>query len=106
MNPNYLAMVRGIRELHRLIAAGKDDSPEADAVRDATDAPWQALSEAERQRVGNLSEDLYSLAEPPPVPQPLTLEAQSNLNKLLEARKRGEWDEALALLRKWRAHYD
>ena len=40
MNPNYLAMVRGVRELHLLMAEGKDDSPEADAIRDATDAPW------------------------------------------------------------------
>jgi hypothetical protein len=51
MNPNYVAMLRGTRELHRLLAAGKDDSPEADAIRDATDGPWEALSEAERKRV-------------------------------------------------------
>ncbi len=51
MNPNYLAMVRGVRELHRLIAEGKDDSPEADAIRDSTDAPWESLSEIERRRV-------------------------------------------------------
>ena len=37
MNPSYLAMVRGVRELHRLIAEGKDDSPEADTIRDSTE---------------------------------------------------------------------
>ena len=54
LNPNYLAMVRGIREIHQLFAAGKEDSREANAVRDATDDPWESLSEIERQRVRNL----------------------------------------------------
>jgi tetratricopeptide (TPR) repeat protein len=106
MNPNYLAMVRGTRELHQLLAAGKDDSPEADAIRDATDGPWQALSEVERNRVRNLSEDLYSLAEPPPAAQPMNPQAQAKLNEAFEAKERGEWDRALDLLRRWRAHID
>jgi hypothetical protein len=106
MNANYLAMVRGTRELHQLLAAGKDDSPEADAIRDATDGPWAALSEVERDRVGNLSEDLYSLVEPPPAVQPLNPQAQANLTEIFEARQQGEWDKALDLLRRWRAHID
>lgn len=106
MNPDYLAMVRGTRALHRLSAAGKDESPEADAVRDATARPWESLSEIERQRVGNLSEDLYSLDEPPPVAQPITPQAQAKLNDAFEARERGEWDRALDLLRRWRAYVD
>jgi tetratricopeptide (TPR) repeat protein len=106
MNPNYLAMVRGTRELHQLLIAGKDDSPEAEAIRDATDGPWQGLSEVERNRVRNLSEDLYSLVEPPPSPQPMTAEAQAKLLEAFEARQRGEWDKALDLLGQWRAHID
>src|ERR1700730_17094853 len=106
MNPNYLATVRGTRELHRLSAGGKDESPEADAVRDATDDPWESLSEVERQRVRNLSEDLYSLAETPPAAQPMNSQAQAKLNEAIEARQRGEWDRALDLLRRWRAHVD
>ena len=31
-----------------LIDAGRDDSPEADAIRDTMDAPWLAMSQAER----------------------------------------------------------
>jgi tetratricopeptide (TPR) repeat protein len=106
MSPNYLAMVRGTRELHQLLAAGKDDSPEADAIRDATDRPWDALSEVERNRVGNLSEDLYSLVELPPATQPMNSQAQAKLNEAFEAKQRGEWDRALDLLRQWRAYID
>jgi tetratricopeptide (TPR) repeat protein len=106
MNPSYQAMVRGTRELHQLLAAGKDDSPEADAIRDATDGPWEVLSEVERNRVRNLSEDLYSLIEPPPAPQPMNPQAQAKLSEAFEAKQRGEWDRALALLRHWRAHID
>jgi hypothetical protein len=107
MSPNYRAFVRGVRELHQLSVAGKDDdSPEADAIRDATDQPWEALSEVERNRVGNLSEDLHSLVEPPPAPQPMTPQAQAELSEAAEARQRGEWDRALDLLRCRRACID
>jgi len=97
-------MVRGTRELHQLLAAGKDDAPEADAIRDATDGPWRALSEAERNRVRNLSEDLYSLFETPPPAQPPNPQVLTKLNEAYEAKQRGEWDRALDLLRRWRAH--
>jgi len=106
MSPSYLAMVRGTRDLHQLLAAGKDDSPEADAIRDATDGPWQVLSEAERNRIGGLSEDLYSLVEPPPAALPMNPQAQAKLSEAFEARHRGEWDRALNLLRRWRAYID
>jgi tetratricopeptide (TPR) repeat protein len=100
MSPNYRAYARGVRELHQLLAVGKDDSPEADAIRGATDGPWEGLSEVERERVGNLSEDLYSLIEPPPAVQPMTAQAQDDLNQAFEARQRGEWDRALDLIRR------
>jgi tetratricopeptide (TPR) repeat protein len=106
MSTNYRAYVRGVRELHLLSIAGKEDSPEADAVRDATDLPWQALSEIERERAGNLSEDLYSLVEPPPAAQPMNPQAQAKLNEAIEAKERGDWDRALDLLRRWRAYID
>src|SRR5260221_8728536 len=103
MTPSYLVVVRGVRELHQLSVAGKDDSPEADAIRDATDGPWEALSEVERNRVRNLSEDLYSLVEPPPAAQPMNPKSQAKLNETFEATQRGEWDRALELLRRWAA---
>jgi tetratricopeptide (TPR) repeat protein len=106
MNPNYLAMVRGVRELHLLIAEGKGDSPEADAIRDATDAPWESLSEIERRRVRNLSEDLYSLHEPARLDRPTNSQAQSTLVDAIEAQKQGDWDRALDLLRQCESDLD
>jgi len=35
-----------------------------------------------------------------------TPQAQAGLIEALEARQRGEWDRALDLLRRWRAHID
>ena len=92
MNPNYLAMVRGTRELHQLLAAGKEDSPEADAIRDATDGPWQTLSETERGRVRNLSRRPLLPHRTSPPAQPMDAEAQAKLNEAFEARLRGEWE--------------
>jgi tetratricopeptide (TPR) repeat protein len=106
MNPNYLAVVRGVRELHQLSVAGKEDSSDADAIRDVTDHPWEALSEVERNRVRNLSEDLYALVEPPPAARPMNPQAQAKLTEIVEARQRGEWDRALDLVRRWRACID
>lgn len=48
-----------LQELHHLIAAGQDDSNEAEALRAEMDALWYAMDEAERDRFGGLSEDLY-----------------------------------------------
>src|SRR5437879_4699112 len=49
--------------LHALFVNGKEDDPEADAIRDQMDEPWYAMTEQEQERVGGLSEDLYTLAE-------------------------------------------
>ena len=106
LNPNYLAMVRGTRELHQLIAAGEDDTPKADAIRDATDGPWETLSEVERNRIRYLSEDLFSLVEPSPTPQPMTPEAQAHFNQAIEAKQWGEGDRRIDLLRQWCAYID
>jgi hypothetical protein len=63
MNTNYLAMVRGTRELHQLLIAGKDDSPEADALfyghaykLEPTNGNYQAMA-------------LYSLTSPTRLPR-------------------------------------
>jgi tetratricopeptide (TPR) repeat protein len=104
LSPIYLTVVRGIREMHRLIAAGQEDSPAAEALRDATDRPWQALTEVERKRACELSEDLYSITEGPPPARDMNPQAAARLSDAIEARQRGEWDRALELLRRWGAY--
>lgn len=103
MTTAYEEVAQGIRELHRLMIAGRDESPEADAVRDAVDGPWQSLSEAERDRARALSEDLYSVTDSPAGAKSRTgdLASQTHLylSKILEARQRGDLDGALSLLR-------
>jgi tetratricopeptide (TPR) repeat protein len=107
MSAGFLATVRGLRELHQLTAAGRLDSPEADAVRDATDAPWEALTETEKKRVGGLSEDLYSITEPARTAvKELNPQAQARLVDIYQARQRGEWDRVFELLRRWKAYLD
>ena len=55
-----------LRQLHALIAAGQGDSDEADVIRDQTDEPWNAMTEAERNEIRALSEQLYIEAEKRP----------------------------------------
>jgi tetratricopeptide (TPR) repeat protein len=107
MSANYLVTVRGLRELHRLTVTGRQDSPEADAVRDATDLPWQALTEVEKKRLSGLSEDLYSITDPrQAAPRELNPQVQSRLVEVYQARQRGEWDRVLELLRRWATYIE
>jgi hypothetical protein len=49
--------------LHQLSIEGKGNSAEATAACDAMEAPWNAMSRREQERVGGLSEDLYTLQD-------------------------------------------
>ena len=62
-SPHYLAVIHGLFEMYRLAKAGKFDSPEADAIRDAMDGPWELLTEAEQVRAGDLSAELTAILE-------------------------------------------
>ncbi|HEY2154841.1 MAG TPA: hypothetical protein VGH33_04380, partial [Isosphaeraceae bacterium] len=106
MSPAYVQYVRGLHRLHALIREDRDDSPEGDAVRDSMDEPGYALSEAERERVGGLSEDLYSISDPPAEPKPPNPQATRRLMEAAESFHAGELDQALALLRRWGKHLE
>jgi hypothetical protein len=101
---SFRLVAKGLVALHRLIKDRKEDSPEAEAVRDALDAPLKALNRSEKERAQWLSEDLYSVSEPPAptTRKEMTSEAQQQLNEAFEARQSREWDRALTLLRRWR----
>lgn len=102
--PNFRAVVSGFLELHRLRVDGRNDSEEANAVRDALDIPWEGLSPVEEARIAGLSEDLYSISDPLPAGgrPAMSLEAQSQLSEAMEARQQADWDRALAILRRWK----
>lgn len=61
LSPNYLAVIHGLFEMYRLAKEGKFESPEADAIRDAMDGPWNLLSETERQTARELSAALNEI---------------------------------------------
>jgi hypothetical protein len=91
---------RLLLRLHDLIAKGQGDDSEADAVRDDMDSPWHAMTEAEQQRMGGLSEDLYSLAENRPRSVKMFAEERSKWGTAFgSAFESGDWDRALQLLR-------
>jgi hypothetical protein len=56
----YDKMIEKIKELRRLIKEGKDDSSEAEAIRDETDIYWESFSEIEKQSIRDLAEKLYN----------------------------------------------
>ena len=100
-NSSYRAEIRAILQLHRLWLEGKGESAEADAFRDATDGPWELLSDAERKRLRGLSEDLNAISEQSSndAASLMDSQAQAKLVEASEARQRGEWDLALDTLR-------
>ena len=92
---------RLLLRLHDLIAKGQGDSPEADAVRDRMDGPWHALTEAEQELLGGLSEDLYALAEGNPRSVRMSAEERRQWGQEFRtAFEAGAWDRALVLLRR------
>ncbi|EAQ81758.1 tetratricopeptide repeat protein [Blastopirellula marina] len=107
-SPAFNQVAKGMIELHRLMKEGKDDSPEADAVRDAMDAPYAELNKQERERIGWLSEDLYSISDPPDevVIKEMNPQSLRYLMESFEAREKGYWDSALAILRRWRSYIE
>jgi tetratricopeptide (TPR) repeat protein len=105
-SPAFDVVARGTIALHRLIAQGKGDDAEAEALRDSLDEPIAALSQIERERARFLSADLFSLSETNG-DQPAKLmnpQVQKNFNAIYEAKTRKEWERALNLLRRWQEY--
>ncbi len=65
---DFAAVENGIHQLHRMAVTGEpDDSSAAEAVRDATDTPWENLTPSEQGQLQQLSEELRQ-SEPSPPP--------------------------------------
>src|SRR4051794_28383023 len=102
--PPVLAYARLSRQAHELIAQGKGDSEEAEALADFCDAPWYTMRALEQERMRGLSVDLYALQEGGPKRVEMPPE---ELAKWQEAGRRayasfatGDVDAMLALFRK------
>lgn len=99
-NPQYLEHERLLKELHDLIKVGKNNTDEANAVREKMEDPWYSLSQEEHDRLSGLSADLYSLSgEEIPILLTVAEECQliDAINTALQNKK---WEEALGLYRK------
>ena len=57
-NPDYVTYKRLLIELDQLIAGGKGDDEEAEAVRDQMDGPWYRLSSEETDHIRSLPTNL------------------------------------------------
>jgi len=102
---SFQLVAKGLVALHVLGKEGKDDSPEAESVRDSLDLPLAALNRIEKERAQWLSEDLYSVSEPSSaIQKEMNPQAQQQLSEAIEAQLKGEWDRALGLLRRWREY--
>jgi tetratricopeptide (TPR) repeat protein len=98
----YGETVSGLLRLHRYVLEKNDDTPEYHDLCAALEAYWHELSPFEQERMGGLSQDLYTVSDPPPSDfQPMTPDAHGELREVYESRERGEWDRALTLLRQF-----
>ena len=104
--PDYVQSVRGLLRLHELALKGRDESPESEIIRDGLEPLWWRLTEQERARIDGLSEDLYSISDPPEPVLASNPQVQRNLVAAIAARQVGEWDRCLDTLRRWKRYID
>lgn len=102
----YEFVLDGFRRLHELNRRGLNDSEEADAIRDLIDQPWHRLAPEDQQCIRGISADLHSISESKDRGvKPLNPQASEGIAKSVEARRQGDWDESLRLLRRWSAYF-
>ena len=99
---SYRKVHDGLLRMHQLFVEGKRDCEEVNAIRDATDEPWNDLSDEEKATLQGLSQDLYEVEgvarNKPNAASPLSVEAW--LSEAVHAQEKGHLDRALKLLRK------
>ncbi len=99
-NPHYQASARAIRELHRLLHEGLDDSDEADRIRDESDKHWWPLSANEIDSLQNLSADLYTIGNESHQENEVSGRDESNVGQQIrEALTSGDHSQVVRLLK-------
>ncbi len=102
-NPAYVAYESLLKRLHRLITEGKEDSEEAEAIREAMGMPFLHLKKEEKERLNHLSSDLYQLQGDEvyePVTDPAVRTETFMRDAVNEAHAHKDWEKLLSLLRK------
>lgn len=97
-NPTFMQHEAMLRQLHALIAAGRGEEQEADALREEMDESWLKLSAAEMTRIDGLSADLYMLSGDETIGMPDRTKGQFQ-NDLTQAVGTNRWTLVLELLR-------
>jgi tetratricopeptide (TPR) repeat protein len=91
---------RFLLELHKLSGQGKEETEEAEAIRDLMDSPWNDLGQTERDRLNGLSEDLYALGESRNKCNGMSKKENMELGaEIQRGFLANDWDKTLCLLR-------
>lgn len=98
-NPHYRRYEELLIDLHRLFQEGKEDSPEADALREQMDVDGSWLSPEEADRVGGLSGDLYQVGNQEIYSVLSEAGLQTWMDLLATELQAGKWDAVLDRLR-------
>src|SRR5437764_923770 len=100
-NPSYADSLRGLLRLQALMAAGRGETDEAEAVREDLFDAWRQLGASEVARLDGLSADLYMLTDEEVFTKADPAERiRERLGPRLRAAwERHDWDGVLALLR-------
>jgi hypothetical protein len=100
-NPSYMEYETLLIDLNRLMADEQDEGTEAEVIRDRLEQLHRTLSPAERQRLRELSADLYMLQDDE-INEPLEAgqTAESLENDVRDAWERQKMENLLSLLRK------
>lgn len=69
-NPNFLACVRLLRQLHQMIREGVDETAEGEELRERMDEPARDRLQDEIDCLNGISADFYTLSDPPWQVQP------------------------------------
>ncbi len=97
-NPAYNKYETLLIQLHKLLAEGKNDTPEVDPVHDEMDECEPYLDSAEIQRLKGLSADLYMLQEKERFAK-TNYSSEQIKEQCAEASQKEDWETVLALLR-------
>ena len=95
MTSAFSQSVKLLLELHRLFLRGQHEGSEADALRDAMEPHWYAMTDDEQRLMRKLSGHLYCVGDRSTAAPPASEIQQA----FAQARRDERWEDVLDLLR-------